>query len=520
LIKLFKIYIKGLINKNKYKSLFYFNSKNKKKKELYAIITSTGSNWPLSLFDLQLNNVLNKKARAIQLICDKALPACQEYQIDKIGTHFVREKSKLLCHICFKHYHDLLIKSNANFKLYSDYISSIEEQSITNRLKKISYQKVFELLREQNLLEHVEAGVIRYFGKVNYKENEKNYQQIYIQYAEAALKTKKIIENFIKIEKPIKIIAHHGIYVPQGVVNEIAKKYSIPIINYTLGYRKSTYIFNHDNTHHKQMINESIKNWEKISLTEKREKMIMNYIKSRKFGSNDWIHYQEKSIFDQFQSQQKYLKQKENILLLTNVVWDAQLHFNQNIYENMIDWLIATINFFIKNNNYNLIIRVHPAEKLGTVKSREPIKQIITDKYPKLPENIKIIDSNEKINTYDLLKYIKLAIVYGTKMGIEIPCYGINTIVCGESWAKNKNFTIDPKDKEEYINILNNIKQIPLMSKERINNAKKYAYHLFFRRMIKVNSLENKITDKKDKGMNIIINGIINNKKFYDEKDS
>ena len=36
---------------------------------------------------------------------------------------------------------------------------------------------------------------------------------------------------------------------------------------------------------------------------------------------------------------------RPTILLLTNVIWDAQLHYPANAFPNMIVWLIETIRY-------------------------------------------------------------------------------------------------------------------------------------------------------------------------------
>ena len=72
-------------------------------------------------------------------------------------------------------------------------------------------------------------------------------------------------------------------------------------------------------------------------------------------------------------------------------------------------------------------------------------------------------------------------------MGIELPVKNIPVIVCGEAFVRNKKIAIDITSKDHYLNVLN---QLPLIDhKVDILRAKKYAYHFFFRRTIKVESI-------------------------------
>ena len=53
--------------------------------------------------------------------------------------------------------------------------------------------------------------------------------------------------------KPTQIILNHGLYVPQGIILETAKKHNIPVSTWHLGYRKNIVIA-HDDTYHKTLI--------------------------------------------------------------------------------------------------------------------------------------------------------------------------------------------------------------------------------------------------------------------------
>ena len=76
-------------------------------------------------------------------------------------------------------------------------------------------------------------------------------------------------------------------------------------------------------------------------------------------------------------------------------------------------------------------------------------------------------------------------------MSFEVPAYlGKNTIVCGEAFSKNKGFTLDPSSKGEYLSLLDSIEKLGKLSPEKIKLARKYAYHFFFRRCMKLNSLD------------------------------
>ena len=108
---------------------------------------------------------------------------------------------------------------------------------------------------------------------------------------------------------------------------------------------------------------------------------------------------------------------KPTILLLTNVIWDAQLHYPANAFPNMIVWLIETIRYFAKRPELNLVIRVHPAEIRGGLPSRQLAADEIRWNFPELPSNVHIVAPDQDLSTYALAKLCNAAIIYGTDRG-------------------------------------------------------------------------------------------------------
>jgi hypothetical protein len=104
--------------------------------------------------------------------------------------------------------------------------------------------------------------------------------------------------------------------------------------------------------------------------------------------------------------------------------------------------------------------------------------------FPTLPENVFVIRPESYVSTYAAMQLCDCALIYGTKMGVELTSVGMPTIVAGEAWIKNKGLTLDAATREEYFSILDRIPLRRRLDAETIDRAKKYAYHFFFRRMM------------------------------------
>ena len=62
------------------------------------------------------------------------------------------------------------------------------------------------------------------------------------------------------------ILLNHGIYVPHGIIAEIAKKEKIHFVVWCPGVRKKTFSFSPNDTYHRESIYENNSNWENILL--------------------------------------------------------------------------------------------------------------------------------------------------------------------------------------------------------------------------------------------------------------
>ena len=142
-----------------------------------------------------------------------------------------------------------------------------------------------------------------------------------------------------------------------------------------------------------------------------------------------------------------------------------------------------------------------------------------------------MVDSNDPISTYSILSHCNAILVYGTKLGIEFAARGVPVIVAGEAIIRNKGFSIEPKSEIEYFQILKSLPFRYKMNDNNINDAKKFAYHYYFKRMLELNSLEdipynfppfrikNNLLDilsnNSDKNLDLICDSILHGKDFF-----
>jgi len=196
----------------------------------------------------------------------------------------------------------------------------------------------------------------------------------------------------------------------------------------------------------------------------------------------------------------------------------------------MLEWLFETIDFYINQSVVQLAIRIHPAESKGGFTTKQPIIEEINKRYSSLPDHICIIAPESNVSSVLLGDISCAAIIYATKLGIELAYRKIPLIVVGETLCRGKGFSIDIKSRKHYFEILKSITELDLDVNQASKLAEKYSYHLFFNLMIDFPYIKSDITTNtkvklnidsleelmpgKDKGLDVICNGILHGKPF------
>ena len=378
--------------------------------------------------------------------------------------------------------------------------------------------------------EHAHAGALRFFATGSL-DGEHHGEAILRRYLESALLTALASRRLLRAITFSSIVLTHGIYVPWGIVGEVARSEGVHLSTWNVAYRKRRFIFSHDDTYHHTLLSEPVDQWQDTTLSDEQEQELMKYLQSRREGLFDWIVFHRPAKHDAHEVANRLGLDpaKTTIGLLTNVAWDAQLHYPANAFPNMLEWLVRTCEYFASRPDLQLLIRVHPAEISGFPPSRQPILRELRKRLPALAPNIFVVPPESGVSSYTLMSLCNAAIIYGTKMGVELTSVGLPVIVAGEAWIRNKGLTFDATTPDEYFGFLDRLPFASGLSDAQIRRARRYAYHFFFNRMIPLPFIEPKagypiyrlklerlqhLVPGESEGLDTICNGILGHTPF------
>jgi hypothetical protein len=423
------------------------------------------------------------------LLCDGAMTACAECDASLYPdlARFVQHgPSRDLCRDCRWPAERVYAQLGLKVHRYSDWLTD-DDRADARRLATALPRNQIEVFTHENVPvgEHAHAGALRFFATGSL-DDEPHGEEVLRRYLESALLTTFAMRRLIRSIGFASAVFTHGIYVPWGLVGAVARQERVKVSTWNVAYRKRRFIFSHDDTYHHTLMNEPLSHWENNELSAARERDLMQYLASRREGMFDWIVFHRPTMQDaqQIAAAIGLDRNRPVIGLLTNVSWDAQLHYPANAFANMLDWLVQTCRYFGTRPDLQLLVRVHPAEISGFPPSRQPILGELRKHIPVLPPNVIVVPPESGSSTYALMSLCNCAIIYGTKMGVELTSVGMPVIVAGEAWIRNKGLTHDATTPEEYFRILERLPFPERLGQAQLSRARRYAYHFFFNRMI------------------------------------
>lgn len=499
------------------------------------IATNSGGHFGLATVDRVLALALTLRGAATTtVLCDGVLPACLmcEYNILPDAAAFARSgPAGGLCSFCHPPAAQAIASLQLPLETIGRYLRPEDVSTAWRLAESASLDGIAAIVWEGIPVgEHALAGALRYFAK-GAIDDEPEGQPVARRFLAAAVATAIAYDRLLDHLRPDVLVAHHGIYAPQGIVAALARRRGVRLVTWNPAYRRQCFIFSHAETYHHAMMTEPTARWDARPLPEEQRRRTIDYLTSRQDARDDWISFQKPPDYAIVEGlrQLGLDPSKPLVAAFTNVFWDAQLHYPQNAFRNQLDWLTETISFFRSRPDLQLAIRVHPAETSGTPASRQRAADEIAKVFPALPANVVLIPPESALSSYRLADLADSILIYGTKMGVELAARGMHVIVAGEAWVRNKGFTEDIGSPQHYRDALAMLPHRRRMPAELQERALAYAHHFFFRRMIAIDAIEptssahrfriaagslDALARGGDRGLDIICDGILNGTPF------
>jgi hypothetical protein len=177
---------------------------------------------------------------------------------------------------------------------------------------------------------------------------------------------------------------------------------------------------------------------------------------------------------------------KPTAVLFSHVLWDANLFYGHDLFDNYGHWFIETVKAAVRNPNLNWLIKLHPAnlwkrELAGVTTEYDEIR-LIREAIGELPKHVHLLSPDTRISTLSLFRMADAGITVRGSVGYELPCFGVPVVTAGTGRNSGFGFTLDHASAQEYLATLARLQNVPRLSAEAIHRAKVHAYALLVRR--------------------------------------
>jgi hypothetical protein len=425
---------------------------------------------------------------------------------------------------------DYLNSFGLGFLPLSKYVSKGVIKKARQTLDRLPYDKY-----EDFSYEGIGLGKIAKFSTLRYLiqgslDNSEGTRTLYKQFIYKGIIMVEASKSVLKEISADLVISSHGIYVNWGIFFEYARKLGLPVYIYSKGDISNTLLF------HSNCSSFNIENiWamtKHLSLGKCENDRLFEYLDSRKTHKNDYFRLNLTLQEDKEKIKKEFGLEgnRKIVLLFPSTLWDCVGTSQDRAFSCAVEWIMETVNYFIKKPQYYLVIRCHPYEVYGYIESRQKVTTLIRDTFENLPENIIIIEPNSSISSYALLGMADIILTYVSSMGLEASVRGFPVIFAGKFFHTDKGYSYDAKTKREYFDFLDNLDKVDRrLSEEQIELAKRYAFTLYFRCNIPADVLlktENaafypaiqrleELNPGKNRYLDLICDSILNGKEIY-----
>jgi len=290
---------------------------------------------------------------------------------------------------------------------------------------------------------------------------------------------------YMQANKPDVILIPNGLILEMGIVFRVARHLGIPAVTYEFNDQREQIWLAQNSSIMQQDTDYLVEARCSLPMTDAMFERVADLENARR-GARVWGKSKRLWQYVSSQGAQETrtalgLDSRPVVMLAANVLGDS-LTLGRDIFAaSMTEWITKTVQYFAKRMDVQLVIRVHPGEKL--VPQAKSMGTVVREALPEIPSHIHVIGALDKVNTYDLIEIADLGLAYTTTVGLETAMNGAPVISCGRTHYRGRGFTIDPNSWDEYYSTLEKVlANLPAhrLSESQTALAWNYAYRFFF----------------------------------------
>ncbi len=138
-----------------------------------------------------------------------------------------------------------------------------------------------------------------------------------------------------------------------------------------------------------------------------------------------------------------------DVIVPLNIRWDSAALSRQRLFASVDEWLAALLDWVSARPEVSICIRQHPRERLAFAKGSDDLAPLLA-RYSGLGERLRFVAAAEEINTYDLLRNVKVVLPHTSTIGIEAAFLGRPVILGTSCYYEDFGFVHRSATRDEY----------------------------------------------------------------------
>jgi hypothetical protein len=320
---------------------------------------------------------------------------------------------------------------------------------------------------------------------------------------ETSLDYAQAVEKMLDRVRPGAAVFIDRGYSPAGELFDACLQRGIPAYTWNAAHKNNTlllkrYTAANADVHPASLSEESWRKMQDMAWSEN----LWNTLHDELFGcykSGEW--YSEvgtqlnKTVLgrDELERRLRLDPSKKTAVIFPHIFWDATFFWGKDLFGDYETWFNEVLKSACRNTAVNWIIKVHPANLVKDVRDGYSGEHseitAIRNQVERLPEHVKLLTADTDISTLSLYQIMDYCLTVRGTVGIEAACFGIRVLTAGTGRYDRLGFTQDFQTPESYLEQIESLQQVPAMSIEAIELARKYAYGVFLCRPAKLESM-------------------------------
>lgn len=142
-----------------------------------------------------------------------------------------------------------------------------------------------------------------------------------------------------------------------------------------------------------------------------------------------------------------------DLLVPLNIRWDSAALSRQRLFASVDEWLTALLDWVSARPDVSICIRQHPRERLAFAKGSDDLAPLLA-RYSGLGTRLRFVAAAEEINTYDLLRHVKVVLPHTSTIGIEAAFLGKPVVLGTSCYYEEFGFVHHPATRDDYFALI------------------------------------------------------------------